>query len=159
MHLNPSPFSPPSCMEGVGWEHGELAWSLHASYPCSIPHPTPLPHLRHRPLCVSVMLSPYFSTFFERRKKGRSHMKLSFMAILIHCEQLLLYLIASCIPNSFCKWNFLHFHIKHPQKLGRHISFGVVNTEAKKRWLTGPRESEKDEKEKEEKRAEELFPP
>ena len=87
----PSPFSPPSCMEGVGWEHGELAWSLHASYPCSIPHPTPLPHLRHRPLCVSVMLSPYFSTFFERRKKGRSHMKLSFMAILIHCEQLLSY--------------------------------------------------------------------
>ena len=87
----PSPFSPPSCMEGVGWEHGELAWSLHASYPCSIPHPTPLPHLRHRPLCVSVMLSPYFSTFFERRKKGRSHMKLSFMAILIHCEHLLSY--------------------------------------------------------------------
>ena len=82
----PSPFSPPSCMEGVGWEHGELAWSLHASYPCSIPHPTPLPPLRRRPLCVSVMLSPYFSTFFERRKKGRSHMKLSFMAILIHGE-------------------------------------------------------------------------
>ena len=69
--------------------------------------------------------------------------------------------IASCIPNSFCKWNFLHFHIKHPQKLGRHISFGVVNTEAKKRWLTGPRESEKDEKEKEEERGgdgeKELF--
>ena len=94
----PPPFPLPLAWRGwVGNTESWLAWSLHASYPCSIPHPTPLPHLRHRPLCVSVMLSPYFSTFFERRKKGGSHMKLSFMAILIHCEQLLSY--------SYC---FLH---------------------------------------------------
>ena len=120
MHLNP--LSPPSGMEGVGWEHGELAWFAAAAsarlisllYPPSNPPLSPTP-----PPLVSVMLSPYFSTFFERRKEGRSHTKLSFMAILIHGEPLLdSYLISSCFPNSFrkCRWRYATFSYQTSQE-------------------------------------------
>ena len=55
----PSPFSPPSCMEGVGWEHGELAGLVSARlisllYPPSNPSPSsPTPP----PLCLCDAIS------------------------------------------------------------------------------------------------------
>ena len=83
MHLNPLsfPFLFPSFWEdgGLGREGLWGAWDA-ASARLISPLPSPHPSLISA-IALSLMLSPYFRTFFERSEgEGSPHTKLSFMA-------------------------------------------------------------------------------